>query len=128
MRLLLDTHAILWWLEGSPRLPKAMVELIGRPDTEALASVVSVFEIATNHRSGKLVLSPAVAEDLLETLRLQGFAPLALDAADALRAGRLPGPRRDPFDRLLIAQALGRDLPFVTNEVAFDGYGVRRLW
>ena len=128
MRFLLDTHALLWWLAGNTRLPVAMRTAIDAPDAETLVSVVSLFEIATKHRLGKLPLEPEVAADLAGTVVGHGFALLALDARSAEIAGRLPGPSRDPFDRLLIAQAITADLALVSNETAFDDYGVRRLW
>ena len=86
-----------------------------------------MFEIATKHRLGKLPLPPVVAADIAACVAEHGFDALALDVGVAERAGRLPVPR-DPFDRLLIAQAMLADLVLVSNETAFDGYGVRRLW
>ena len=80
------------------------------------------------HRLGKLPLPPVVAADIAACVSEHGFDALALDVLVAERAGRLPGPHRDPFDRLLIAQAMLADLVLVSNETAFDGYGVRRLW
>lgn len=128
MRLLLDTHALLWWLAGDRRLSSTARLAIDAPQTVAHASVVSVFEIATKHRLGKLPLRPEFAADLVGTIAGHGFVPHALDPASAALAGRLPGPHRDPFDRLLIAQAITGDLALVSNEAAFDAYGVRRVW
>ena len=128
MRLLLDTHALLWWLLDDPRLSRPAVAAIDSPDSRALVSAVSVFEIATKHRLGKLPLPLAMAADIAGAVEEQGFETLPLDPRTAEQAGRLPGPHRDPFDRLLIAQAMGGDLVLISNEVAFDRYGVRRLW
>ena len=128
MRLLLDTHALLWWLAGDLRLPVAARAAIDAPDAEVLVSAVTLFEIATKHRLGKLPLEPAVAADLAGTVLAHGFAHLPLDPRSAELAGRLPGPHRDPFDRLLVAQAITADLALVSNEAGFDAYGVRRLW
>ena len=69
-----------------------------------------------------------IAADVAGAIAQQGFAELPITVADAARAGALPGPHRDPFDRMLIAQALAHNLVFVSNESRFDGYGVRRLW
>ena len=128
MRLLPDTHALLWWLARDLRLPVAARTAIDAPGADVLVSAVSLFEIATKHRLGKLPLEPAVAADLAGTVLAHGFAHLPLDPRSAELAGRLPGPHRDPFDRLLIAQAITADLALVSNEVGFDAYGVRRLW
>ena len=93
-----------------------------------LVSAASAWEITTKHRLGKLPGAADVAADVRGSIAGQGFEALAITLADAERAGRLPGPHRDPFDRMLIAQALARDLPLVSNETLFDGYGVTRLW
>ncbi|HEX6013444.1 MAG TPA: type II toxin-antitoxin system VapC family toxin [Geminicoccaceae bacterium] len=128
MRLLLDTHARLCWLAGGLRLPVAARAAIDAPGADVLVSAVSLFAIATKHCLGKLPLEPAVAADLAGTVVGHGFAHLPLDPRSAELAGRLPGPQRDPFDRLLVAQAITADLALVSNEAGFDAYGIRRLW
>lgn len=128
MRLLLDTHALLWWLEGNPRLSAAAQAAIGDVANTVLVSAASAWEIATKHRIGKLPDAAIVAKDLPALVAAQGFEALAISLGDGARAGNLPGPHRDPFDRMLIAQALTHDLPLVSNETLFDAYGVRRLW
>ncbi len=128
MRLLLDTHALLWWLEGSPRLSDAARRMIGDEQNTAFVSAASAWEIATKHRLGKLPEANAVAFDVRGCIASQGFEELAIDVDDAERAGRLPGPHRDPFDRVLIAQAQARDLPIVSKDSMFDRYGVQRIW
>ena len=128
MRLLLDTHALLWWLAGDTRLSLAVRAAIEAPASAVLVSAASAWEIATKHRIGKLPGAAAVAHDLGDCITQQGFTALPISVADATRAGGLAGPHRDPFDRMLIAQALGADLTLVSNEVLFDDYGVRRLW
>ena len=128
MRLLLDTHALLWWLEGNPRLSATAQAAIGDAANTVLISAASAWEITTKHRIGKLPGAAAVAEDVEGCLAAQGFEALAITTGDGARAGRLTGAHRDPFDRMLIAQALAHDLVLVSNEVIFDAYGVRRLW
>lgn len=128
MRLLLDTHALLWWLAGDERLSGAARAAIGEPASTVLVSAASAWEIATKHRLGKLPGAAAVARDLAGCIAGQGFAALPISFADAARAGGFAGAHRDPFDRMLIAQALGEDLTLVSNEALFDSYGVRRLW
>jgi PIN domain nuclease of toxin-antitoxin system len=126
--LLLDTHALLWWLDGDERLSDRARAAIADMSRTILVSAASAWEITTKHRLGKLPGAGDVAHDVRRCVAGQGFEELAITLADAERAGRLPGPHRDPFDRMLIAQAHGRDLALVSNEALFDGYGVRRLW
>jgi PIN domain nuclease of toxin-antitoxin system len=126
--LLLDTHALLWWLEGDERLSLVARAAIADGATTVLVSAVSAWEITTKHRLGKLPGAADVARDVAGCLAAQGFDELAITLRDAERAGRLPGPHRDPFDRMLVAQALGTDVELVSNETVFDDYGVRRLW
>ena len=128
MRLLLDTHALLWWLAGDTRLSEAAHGAIADEANAILVSAASAWEIATKHRIGKLVRAAAVALDVTGAIAGQGFEELAITVDDAERAGRFPGPHRDPFDRVLAAQALARDLTVVSVDRVFDGYGVRRLW
>ena len=128
MRLLLDTHALLWWLAGDTRLSEAASGAIADDANAILVSAASAWEIATKHRIGKLARAAAAALDVTGAVAGQGFEELAITVDDAERAGRLPGPHRDPFDRVLAAQALARDLTVVSVDRVFDGYGVRRLW
>ena len=126
--LLLDTHALLWWLDGDERLPPAARAAIADTSNLVMVSPASAWEITTKHRLGKLPLAADVARDVAGCIVAQGFAELPITLRDAERAGRLPGPHRDPFDRMLVAQALRADLELVSNERIFDDYGVRRLW
>jgi PIN domain nuclease of toxin-antitoxin system len=128
LRLLVDTRALLWWALDDPRLSRPAYAAIADSSNLVHVSAVSAFELATKHRLGKLATADALLADLDGYLKEQGFAPLPLDLPSAKRAGRLPGPHRDPFDRLLVAQAITADLALVSNATAFDVYGVRRLW
>ena len=128
MRLLLDTHAFIWWVEGNSRLSPLARRSIGDEENDVLVSAATAWEIATKHRLGKLLGAEALALDVAGEIAGQGFQELAITVADAARAGALPGHHRDPFDRMLIAQALARDLVLISNEPLFDRYGVRRLW
>ncbi len=128
MRALLDTHALLWWLDGDERLSEPARAFIGDEDNVVLVSAASAWEIATKVRIGRLPGAVQVAAELGACLASQGFTGLAITLAHGLRAGGLPGPHRDPFDRMLIAQAQAEDLALITNETVFDAYGVRRLW
>lgn len=128
MRLLLDTHVFLWWLAGYRSLAAAARTAIAADDAEVFVSAASAWEIATKFRIGKLPEAEPVAADVLSRIEAEGFVPLAVSVRHAQRAGALGGPHRDPFDRMLIAQALLDDLTLVSNERVFDRYGVRRLW
>jgi PIN domain nuclease of toxin-antitoxin system len=128
VRVLLDTHTLLWWLDGDRRLSRRARNLIGADDNSVLVSAASAWEISTKVRLGKLPGAIDVAAELPAVLRQQNFEPLPITIVHALRAGNLPGPHRDPFDRMLIAQAQDEDLALVSNERVFDVYGVRRVW
>ena len=128
MQVLLDTHAFLWWLAGNPRLSGTARRATEDDANTIFVSAASAWEIATKHRIGKLAHAEAVALDVTGGIASQGFEELAITVDDAERAGRLPGLHRDPFDRVLIAQALARDMAVVSIDLMFDGYGVRRVW
>lgn len=128
MRLILDTHALLWWLDGDRRLPSRLRTVIGDSANEILVSAASVWEITTKARLGKLPGAAAVAVDVPACIASQGFVPLPITVHHAQRAGALAGPHRDPFDRMLIVQAQMEGLPIASNEMIFDSYGVARLW
>lgn len=127
MRLLLDTHALLWWLVDDARLGASARAAIR--DAEAVfVSAVSAFEIAQKHRLGKLTLPPGLLDRLEAVLTAEAFTPLPVAVAHATLAGRLLHAHRDPFDRLLIAQGLLEQLPLVSGDAVFDQFGVSRLW
>ena len=128
MRLLLDTHAFIWWMAGNLRLVERARKAVAGEENDVLVSAATAWEIATKHRLGRLPEADALAGDLRAAIASQGFEELPVSVADGERAGRLAGSNRDPFDRMLIAQALGYDLVIVSNEKGFDRYGVRRLW
>ena len=128
MRLLLDTHALVWWLEGSSRLSVGAGRAIADPLNEKLVSAASAWEITTKHRLGKLPGADEFASEIPWAIADEGFVELPITVDEAARAGALPGPLGDPFDRMLIAQALSRNLTAVSIDSVFDRYGVRRLW
>ena len=128
MRALLDTHALLWWLYDSPRLSGAAHATIADPKNEILVSAASAWEIATKHRLGKLPRAGDVPERLPRYLRRARFRELPIGLEHALAAGRLPGPHRDPFDRMLIAQSRLEEVEVVTLDPVFAEYGVPVIW
>ena len=127
MRLLLDTHAVIWWFEGNERLPQRVRDVIDQGG-EVFVSAVSAYEIALKHRLGRLPDAATLAGNFEEMTAEQQFKPLAITMAHALAAGKLAIGHRDPFDRLLIAQALVDNLALATNERIFDATGVSRVW
>ncbi|MBI2373935.1 MAG: type II toxin-antitoxin system VapC family toxin [Deltaproteobacteria bacterium] len=127
MRLLLDTHALLWWLLSDRRLPKAARHAVADPANEVYVSAASAWEIATKFRRGRLPGADGVATDFLGCLEAEQFRPLSITVEHAQRAGSLPIEHADPFDRMLIAQAQAEDLIVVTNEALFERAG-RRIW
>jgi len=128
VRFLLDTHTFLWWLDGDRRLPRRLREWIGDQANEVLVSAASVWEITTKARLGKLPGAAAVATDVPACIDAQGFVALPITVRHAQRAGALIGRHRDPFDRMLIVQALAEGVPIASNERIFEDYGVDRLW
>jgi PIN domain nuclease of toxin-antitoxin system len=128
LRLLLDTHALAWFLLDLPRLPQTAKAAIADPDNMVVVSIVSALEIAIKVRVGKWPEAEPILRNFDGVLSAEQFQPLTVSMDHALKAGSMPGSHRDPFDRLLIAQALVEDLTLVTNETLFDGFGVQRLW
>lgn len=128
MRLLLDTHALLWWLDDSTKLSKPALAAIGKEGNEVAVSAVSAFEVCLKHSLGKLPGVGHLAQAFDQVIAEQGFSELAVSVRHATIAGGLPIHHKDPFDRLLVAQALFDGLTIVSNERAFDRFGVQRLW
>lgn len=128
MHLLLDTHALIWWMTENPSLPKSISRLMADKRNTVVVSAVSAWEIATKVRLGRLPAASDITRNFEEYLTQAGFESLPVTMAHGIRAGFLPGPQRDPFDRMLIAQAQAENLTIVSNEMGFDNYGIRRAW
>jgi PIN domain nuclease of toxin-antitoxin system len=128
VRLLLDTHALLWWLDGDKRLSLKARRAMANESNSILVSAASAWEITTKARLGKLPGATDVAADVAACVASQGFLPLGITLLHAQRAGRLPGAHRDPFDRMLIAQSQIEDVALVSDDKAFDTFDVRRFW
>lgn len=126
MAVLLDTHAFLWWCEDSPELSRRARKAI--TDEDCFVSLASVWEISIKSSKGKLKLPAAVDRFVPEQLLLNGFTELAIGFRHVARCEALPWHHRDPFDRLLIAQAIEEDLRVVTRDKVFERYGARRVW
>jgi PIN domain nuclease of toxin-antitoxin system len=119
MSYLIDTHILLWWLFDDPKLNLECRDIIRNPDLKIIVSSVSAWEIATKYRIGKLPEAKQIIEQYSQILDRAKFIELAITSAHALRAGSLPISHRDPFDRMLIAQAEVESLPIITYDAAF---------
>jgi len=128
VRLLLDTHVLLWWFLGDPSLSAAARSAIGDTDNETLVSAASAWEIATKYRLGKLPRAAFLSGNFAGLVAAEGFDELPITIEHGQLAGSLPGIHKDPFDRILIAQAIAADMTIVSNEELFGAYGVARLW
>lgn len=128
MRLLLDTHAVLWFLEDSPQLTDAARLAVEDEGNECWVSMASGWEMAIKSQTGKLRLPLAFEALFPDALESRDFSILPIRAGHLHRYHALPLHHRDPFDRLLVAQALADDLTVVGCDAAFDAYGVNRVW
>ena len=127
MRVLLDTHIFLWWLAGDRKLGRRVRTILEDESTIVLVSAASAWEIATKVRIGKLPDAEVVAGDISAAIVGQGFEELPISVVHAQRAGSLPGDHRDPFDRMLAAQAQIEGVPILSVDTAFDALGVPRI-
>lgn len=126
MKLLLDTHTLIWALTASDRLSSRVTDLLSDPDNEVWASAVNAYEIEFKRpRSAELAMLPAEIEEAVTAV---GFSWMPIEARHAASAGRLPPLHGDPFDRLLVAQALGENALLVTRDPWIAPYGVPTLW
>ena len=123
MIVLVDANALLWWLADEPKLHDAAARAIKDPGNDVIVSAATIWEIEVKRAAGRLDAPP----DLLEDLAKARFDTIALSAVDAVAAARLPRHHADPFDRMLIAQALRLDAVIVSRDRTFDAYGVHRL-
>ena len=121
MRLLIDTHVLLWWLSDDRKLAKTAREIIANPDNDVLVSSASVWEISIKTALGRLEIA---LDDLESAIARNGFRPLPIGFRHALTAGRLPAVHRDPFDRILVAQASVEELRVVSHDRVFERYGL----
>ena len=128
MKVLLDTHVLLWWLFDDPALSQPARDAIRDPGNSVLVSAASAWEISTKHRLGKLPEAGEAVGNLPALLRSARMEALPVTVEHALAAGALPGPHRDPFDRMLIAQSRLEDLPVVTADPVFGLYSARTVW
>ena len=128
MRVLLDTHVFLWWVEGDRALPARARAALADRENECLISLASAWELAIKTGLGKLKLALPVKRYVVEHAVANGFRMLEISVAHIGRVETLAPHHGDPFDRLLIAQAIEEELPVVTADPVFRKYGVKRIW
>ena len=129
MRLLLDTHALVWWFMADRRLSQRAREAIGDPDNQPVVSSATIWEIATKNRLGKMPPEISdLAREMPDRLTELGHELMPIDPAHAQLSGSLEGQHRDPFDRMLAAQSKLEKVPLVTRDPVFAAFGVVCLW
>ena len=128
LKLLLDTHALIWWLEGNDALSPRARESIADESNSIAVSAASAMEVATKFRLGKLPGAALLAQDFEAIVASQGFTELAISVHHARLAGEMNIAHKDPFDRFLIAQAQAEEMVLVSNEALFDSVAIQRLW
>lgn len=127
MIVLLDTHALIWWFNEPAKLSKRVISLLSNPENTVLVSAAVAWEIAIKSKSGKLN-AVGLLEDLNRQIKREGFSDLPISIEQAVKAGLLPMHHRDPFDRLLIAQAQDMDIPILSTDSIMDRYQIKRIW
>ncbi len=128
MKLLLDTHALLWWWKDDARLSKRAAAAIADEANTVLVSAASAWEIATKHRIGKLPGAEIAVRDFNTLIASDGFTHLAITHQHALKAGAFESAHRDPFDRMLVAQSLIEGATLVTDDAVMKGFRARCFW
>ncbi len=126
MQFLIDTHILIWFLEGNKLLSKSRREFIENPNNEIFVSIASLWEIAIKISIGKLALAEPFS-DVIKQIAVENIKILAISPEHALRISTLPFHHRDPFDRLIIAQAQVENLTIITNDREFSSYGIKSL-
>lgn len=128
VKVLLDTSTTLWWFAGDAKLSTTARNLLSLETTIGLVSAASAWEICAKVRIGKLPTGHDLCENFLSIMTEHQFEPLAITVEHGRLAGRMPGTHKDPFDRILAAQALVEDIPLLTNDPAFAAFGVKVVW
>lgn len=128
MRLLLDTHAVLWFYESDPKLSGHALSHITAPANTVYVSIASYWEIAIKSQLGKYQLHPSFDEYMRGAVAGNGFHTLAIDPHHVSLVANLPLHHRDPFDRMLVAQAIAEQMQLVSNDAALDAYAITRVW
>ncbi len=128
MKVLLDTCTLLWATLSPGTLSRAAAAVIADERNEIAVSAATAWEIATKVRMGRLPGAERLEREFLQAMEDAGYSLLGIDAASALRAGRLPSDHKDPFNRMIAAQALAGDIPVISLDAQLDSFGIRRIW
>jgi PIN domain nuclease of toxin-antitoxin system len=128
MKVLADTHAILWWLAGDERLSRTARRILENPANRRLVSVASLWEIGIKLSAGKLLDEGLTLRIIADSLNEQEFVVLPIRLEALLRLDQLPWIHRDPFDRMLIAQAMEEEIPLLTADSKISRYAVKTIW
>jgi PIN domain nuclease of toxin-antitoxin system len=128
MRLLLDTHALIWWASSSEQLPKKVLDLLEDADNRLFLSVASIWEMQIKCQNGKLELGKPLAQLVSNQQVSNGLKILLVEPSHVYALQGLPDVHRDPFDRIMIAQSIVEDLGFVSADHVLSGYPVRQIW
>ncbi len=127
MKVLLDTHALVWWMSDAPKLSKRASSVVANTSNTILVSAATAWELAIKVNLGKLDALPLVME-LARHTEEEGFTELPISMEQAVRAGLLPSHHGDPFDRLLVAQAQALNVPILSADEVLDRYDIKRIW
>jgi PIN domain nuclease of toxin-antitoxin system len=128
VRLLIDTHVLIWWTTDLSFIPSRVQDAMSDPDNEVFVSVATAWEIGTKTRIGKLSFDSTFLDDFDNRVKALGFGPLSLTAAHAVKGARMPGDHKDPFDRILVGQALCEGLTIATADRKLATLGAPTLW
>ncbi|WP_421361099.1 type II toxin-antitoxin system VapC family toxin [Agrobacterium rosae] len=128
MKYLLDTHAFLWWLTDDHQLSSDAREIISEPSHEIYVSAASAWEIATKFTKGRLPTASVILPDFLGVIKAEGFLELPINSAHMVRSAILPGDHRDPFDRILAAQAIIENMALISVDEKIPSLGVLTRW
>jgi PIN domain nuclease of toxin-antitoxin system len=126
MQLLIDTHVLIWFLEGNKSLSKPHRQIISDSQNDVLVSIASLWEIAVKISLGKLTLAKPLA-DVIKQIAVENIEVLPILPKHTLQVSTLPFHHRDPFDRIIVAQSQIENLPIVTNDIEFSHYGIKLL-
>jgi PIN domain nuclease of toxin-antitoxin system len=128
MRYLVDTHVLIWAGLAPARIGKRAAAILSDKSNDVFVSAASAWEIATKVRLGKLPGAEELERDFIDSVQNAGYTLLPITASHALRAGRLTGDHRDPFDRIIAAQAIAEDIPILSIDKTLEAFGIRRIW
>jgi PIN domain nuclease of toxin-antitoxin system len=128
VKVLLDTHTLIWAVLAPEYLSRKASQIVTDSSNTVLVSAASAWEIATKVRLGKLPGAETFEKEFLKVIDIAGYSLINIDAATALRAGRFTVDHRDPFDRIIAAQALADDIPILSKDAKLDTFAIRRIW